>query len=97
MMALRDELDSVIDAYLVGRISYSEFHNAIWQSLLNRSAEWEEFTPAETDHYGAVNEKQEWTADHPDEESRKFGWIDPSELRAWLMVHEMAKPPRANA
>jgi hypothetical protein len=85
-MDLRDELDAAIDAFLVGRISYSEFHNAIWDSLINRSAEWKEFTPEESDHYGAVNEKQEWTADEPDEESHKYGWIDPSQLRAWLVA-----------
>jgi hypothetical protein len=94
LVQLRDDLDAIIDAFLAGRTSYSEFHNAVWGSLIHRAAEWEEFTPEESDHYGAVNEKQEWTADSPDDESRKYGWIDPSELRAWLSVHEMVKPPR---
>jgi hypothetical protein len=93
-MDLRDELDAVIGALLVGRITYSEFQEAWWDSYINRSADVEKFTLEGSDHYGAVNERQEWTADPPDEASRKYGWIDSDELRAWLTVHEMVKPPR---
>jgi hypothetical protein len=53
-MDLRDELDAVIEAFLVGRIRYSEFHKAWWDSYINRSADLKRFTLEESDHYGAV-------------------------------------------
>jgi hypothetical protein len=93
-MELRDEFDALIDAYVAGSVTYEQFHKRYWDLYIGQSGELKALSQAERDHYAAVNEKQEWTADTLSEEERKYGWIDTEELRAWLKVHEMVKPPR---
>jgi hypothetical protein len=89
----RADLDALIDSYLVGRFSFTEFQRTYSKRYVDDEAD-ADFTSAEIDHYGAVHEKAEWTAVSPTQEDRSYGWIDPGEFRAWLEIHESHKPPQ---
>jgi hypothetical protein len=88
----REQLDLLIDRYLAGDLSFGEFQRAYSDRFIDDNA-CADFNSAEVDHYGAVHEKAEWTAEpFPTEEERSYGWIDPSELKTWLTIHESHKP-----
>ena len=76
-----------MDAFLSGQLSFPEFQAAYAAYYIDEEAD-ADFSPAEIDHYGGVHEKAEWTSVSPPIEDRKYGWINTSEFREWLAVHE---------
>ncbi len=89
----RTQLDELIDCYLDGDLDFTAFQQAYSRRYVDEGAD-RNFSGAEVDHYGVVHEKAEWTAISPTLEDRSYGWIDPSEFKTWLTIHESHKPPR---
>jgi hypothetical protein len=90
----REQLDLLIDRYLAGDLSLGEFQRSYSDRYMEDDG-CADFNAAELDHYAAVNQRAEWTAEpFPTEEERSYGWIDPSELKTWLTIHESHKPPQ---
>lgn len=92
MPDFRRQLDDIMERYLEGHSTFAEFQRAYSACYIDDQAD-ADFTHEEVDHYGAVHEKAEWTSPSPTAEDRSYGWIDPSEFKTWLEIHERCKPP----
>jgi hypothetical protein len=88
----RQKLDSIIESYLNALLTFEEFQRAYSKCYADDEAD-ANFRPDEVDHYGSVHEKAEWTVAAPTAEDRGYGYLNPSEFRAWLAIHESHKPP----
>jgi hypothetical protein len=91
MADFRERLDAIMDSFLTGQVPFEKFQHNYSDCYIDEQAD-AAFSPEEIDHYGGVHEKAEWTSASPTEEERKYGWIDASEFRTWLEVHERYKP-----
>lgn len=82
-MEHREILLAAIDSLLGGQIDVPEFRRRYYDYYIDVLPEW-----ALSDHerafFGAVQEKLDWTDEKPDELSRRAGWIDFAEFKAWL-------------
>ena len=83
----RYRLDHLMDVFLDGRSSFTEFQAAYSACYADEEVD-AHFSSAEIDRYGGVHEKAEWTSVSPKAEDRTYGWIDVPEFQRWLSVHE---------
>ncbi len=80
------KLIRMIDAFLSGAQPFETFQSEYSRCFIDEVPELE-LTSSMADHYGAVHEKSEWTANSPTAEERAYGWIDVDEFRSWLRTY----------
>lgn len=76
-------LIALIDSYLNGSCSFSEFNSEYYNYYTDVMPEWA-LTDQERSLFFAIQEKLDWVDARPDNLSRQDGWIDVAEFREWL-------------
>jgi hypothetical protein len=84
-MTHRDELLRMIERLVSGEWSVPEFEAAYYEYYLDEVND-DSLSDRESEFFGAVHEKLDWTDKAPDPESRAYGWVDHDEFREWLQV-----------
>jgi hypothetical protein len=73
-------LRALLDAFEQRELPFDEFARHFSDTYTESS----DLNDEELTLYGPVHEKLEWTSAAPPPEDRAWGWVDPSEFRAWL-------------
>lgn len=84
----------MIDRALVGNLGFDDFARTYYTYYTETLRE-EALTQEERAFLSTVQEKLDWTMTNPDPESRRFGWIDPSEYLRWLGIARSAYAPQS--
>jgi hypothetical protein len=81
----------MVDSFLAGETSWRDHERTFYSYY--QDAPSGALSDAAHDFFGTVCEKIDFTGPDPDAESRRFGWIDPDEYRAWLKVQRAGYRP----
>jgi hypothetical protein len=74
---------AMIDRLLSGDMSFKDFSRDYYSYYLDGLPD-EALTDQQHEFFSAVHERLDWTGEAPDEESRRYGWMDPGEYIDWL-------------
>jgi hypothetical protein len=73
---------------LAGHLPFDDFareYSRVFIDAIPDSA----LSAAELSEFGEINEKAELTGPAPSAEDRKYGWMDVSEVKAWLAANRL--------
>ena len=78
------KLEQLIRAFVGGLMLFPEYSRDFSETYIEQG---EGLDDAEITLYGPVHERLEWTIESPPAADRAWGWIEPTELREWLVSH----------
>ena len=82
----RTELFAQVERLLAGHLSVPAFEARFYDFYMDDVPETA-LTPREHGFVSAICERLDTTAERPDAESRRRGWIDHGQFLAWLRTH----------
>ncbi len=76
-------LTSMIEEVLSENCSVSEFRRKFYFYYLDDVPD-DALSKKEEEYFNTVQEQLDWVDEHPDDESRSFGWMDEPQYVEWL-------------
>lgn len=72
-----------IEKLIENKMSVSEFEKEYYMFYVDKVPD-NVLTDYDSDFFGYVQEKLDWVAEKPDDEERKYGWINYDEYVEWV-------------
>src|SRR5262245_4717562 len=82
-MEYREQLLNMIDHLVRGEGSVPEFERHYYRFYIEEVPD-DALSDRDSEFFGTVHERLDWTDASPDNESRRHGWLDHEEYRHWV-------------